>query len=209
MMSRIFLSLLFISLCFLAVVPLLAQAGIPTPVNPTITDELTDQLVAYGNYFLIDDMTSLVENIYTSDCMYLPPGLYWSIQYNRSGVYNWLNRLDPPITWINFTIVETGSDNPNPNLIYQIGLYDMWYDDGTNADDGKFMMLWEYSWTQTVWQIYAHQYNSNLEWLSESKVNATGGRTAQSVGTQVGTVPPTMNLTRSNNRQRNPSPVPH
>jgi len=155
---------LIFTLCFLMVIlPTQVYGGIPVPVDPVIQTQLANKLVDYGVYFNASDYTGLANKLYTSDCQYIPAGPGIGIQYGRTAVVNWLDRLSTGVATMNFSVIETGADNISPTLIYQIGFFSFYSWSHNLIDSGKMVLLWE-AQVANDWQIYVNIYNSDQHW---------------------------------------------
>jgi len=162
-MSRFF-ALLLIGVCVVLSMSSLAHAGVPVPVNPVLTTLLTKELSLYSNMWQSRNFSGLVEELYTSDCQFMPGGSNLTIQYGHNQTLNVIEQvLSNGIATLNFTNIETGADNQKPDLIYQIGVYNMYDINGQIKDQGKHVFLWEKQ-DDNSWKIYVHIFNSNINW---------------------------------------------
>jgi len=93
----------------------------------------------------------------------MPTGANITIQYGYNQTLDFIQFLAVGVASLNFTTLETGADNWNPTLIYQIGLYNMFTNTGAVTDQGKHVLLWEKQ-TNGSWKIYVHIFNSSIMW---------------------------------------------
>jgi len=151
-----------IALCFVLSAPS-AYAGVPMPVDPSLVKVLNSQLNTYSDLWQAQNFTGIVDRLYTPDCQFMPTGVNITIQYGLNQTLEFIQFLSIDVTSWNFTTLETGADNLNPTLIYQIGAYDMFDQVGNIRDQGKHVLLWEKQ-DDGCWKIYVHIFNSSTMW---------------------------------------------
>jgi len=138
-------------------------AGVPVPVDPILVRLLNSHLNTYSDFWQAQNFTGIVEELYAPDCQFMPTGANITIEYGHNQTLDFIQFLSNGVASLNFTTLETGADNSNPNLIYQIGLYDMFTNTGATRDQGKHVLLWEKQ-DDGTWKIYVHIFNSSIMW---------------------------------------------